>query len=249
MDIISFPFRLLYRIWFFLYFAISLTLFYPFFKFFLSRESRFPKAFGLMKTFAKMWLFFSGILMKVSGRENMIKDGSYIICANHSSFIDIPCLYALLENYFVFTGKKEIEKWPLFRIFYISGMNILVDRHNPKGDSKAFKRMMSAIDSGLPLMVFPEGTISKEAPELTEFKSGAISLAIKKQVSILPITFTSNWRRLQRKGLFKGKASPGVATVIIHEPISTEGLTKADTEDLLEKLKSTIDSPFTSKCA
>lgn len=200
-----------------------------------------------MKFYAKMWLFFSGIFIKVSGRENMIEAGPYIICANHSSFVDIPVLYALLENYYVFTGKKEIESWPLFRVFYTSGMNILVDRHNPKGDMKAFKRMITVIDSGMPLMVFPEGTISKEAPKLTEFKSGAMSIAIKKQVPILPITFTSNWRRLQRKGLFEGKASPGIAGVIIHKPISTEGLTKKDLENLLENVKSTIEKPLIEK--
>ena len=244
MEVILFPFRLLYRIYFLVFFGITLILFYPIFKFYLSKEKRFPAAFTLMRVYAKLWLYGSGIFLKASGKENIIKDGPYVICANHSSFIDIPCLYSLLDNYFVFTGKKEIEKWPLFRVFYTSGMNILVDRHNKKGDLVAFKRMLQVIDSGNPLMVFPEGTISKEAPNLAEFKTGAISIAIKKQVPILPITFKSNWRRLQKKGILKGKASPGISEIIVHKAISTTGMNKSDVESLTTILKETIGSPL-----
>ena len=247
MAILLFPFRFLYKVYFALFFAISFILFYPFLKFFLTKEARFPKAFKIMRFYAKMWLFFSGIFPRVKGKENLKTDKPLLICANHSSFVDIPCLYSIIEDYFIFTGKKEIEKWPLFHIFYTSGMNILVDRHNKKGDLKAMKRMMHVIDENHPLFVFPEGTISKIAPKMTEFKSGVVSIAIKKQVPILPITFTTNWKRLQRKGFFNGKASPGVAEIIIHPAISTKGLTKKDAEELQEKLIRIINAPLAAK--
>ncbi len=147
----------------------------------------------------------------------------------------------------MFTGKKEVEKWPLFHIFYTSGMNILVDRHNKMGLIKAFKRMMDVIDEGHPLVILPEGTISKAAPKLAEFKTGSVSLAVRKQVPILPITFTTNWKRLQRKGLLKGKAGPGISEVIIHPLILTNGLTKEDTDELQLKLRNIINSPLHKK--
>ena len=153
----------------------------------------------------------------------------------------------MFKQYFVFTGKKEVEKWPLFHIFYTSGMNILVDRHNKMGLIKAFKRMMEVIDEGHPLVILPEGTISKVAPKLTEFKSGSVSLAITKQIPILPITFTTNWMRLQRKGFLHGKAGPGISEVIIHPLIPTNGLTKVDTDALQLKLRDIINSPLHEK--
>ena len=200
-----------------------------------------------MKVYGKTWLFFAGIYLKVEGRKHILKEGPFLICSNHSSFVDIPVLYSLFDDYFIFTGKQEIEKWPLFNIFYTSGMNILVDRHDKVKALKGFKRMMETVEGGSPLMVFPEGTISKTAPKLTEFKIGAVLVAIKKQVPILPITFTTNWKRLQRKGLFEGEASPGVAKVIVHPPISTEGLKKADAEELLMKLRTIINTPLKEK--
>ncbi|MCE9540701.1 MAG: 1-acyl-sn-glycerol-3-phosphate acyltransferase, partial [Bacteroidetes bacterium] len=77
-------------------------------------------------------------------------------------------------------------------------MNILVDRDTRTGNFKAFKNMSYAIDDGNPLVIFPEGTISKDAPKLTTFKSGAFAIAIQKQIPILPITFVTNWKLLSR---------------------------------------------------
>lgn len=211
------------------------------------KKEWFPAAFKLMRVYAKLWLFFTGIFMIVKGKENIIKNQPFIICSNHSSFIDIPCLYSLFDEYFVFTGKQEIEKWPLFCVFYTSGMNILVDRKNKQKVLIGFKKMIQVIDQGLPLVIFPEGTISKLAPELCEFKPGPVSLAIKKQIPILPITFTTNWERLQRSGFFKGKAGPGLSTAIIHPPISTIGKTKDDTVELLATLNRIINTPLFEK--
>jgi len=200
-----------------------------------------------MRLYGKMFLFCAGIFLNIKGRENIIEDQPFLICSNHSSFLDIPCLYSIFDKYFVFTGKKEIENWPLFHIFYTSGMNILVDRYNKMGLLKAYKRMMEVIDEGHPLVILPEGTISKIAPGLSEFKTGSVSLAIQKQIPILPITFTTNWIRLQRKGFLKGNASPGISEVIIHPLISTNGLTKDDSDALLLKLHDIINSPLHEK--
>ena len=185
-----------------------------------------------MRLYAKLWLFFTGIRLKIKGKENIPKGTSYLICGNHSSFLDIPSIYIIFNEYFIFTGKKEFEKWPLFRVFYTSKMNIAVDRENKSGAIEGFKRMMQVIDLGHPLVLFPEGTISKSAPKLTEFKTGAVTLAIQKQIPILPLTFTTSWKRLQRKGLWVGKASPGIIEVIIHPLIYTNGLKKKDKDEL-----------------
>lgn len=247
MDFILFPFRFVYKIYFITFFAITFVITYPLFWWLLHKESRFPIAFKFMRLFAKMWLLFSGIIVIVKGKKNLRLSGSVIVSANHSSFIDIPCLYATIQSYFIFTGKKEIERWPLFKIFYTSGMNILVDRHKKGGDLPAMKRMMGVLDKQHPLFIFPEGTITKNAPHMGAFKSGVATLAIKKQVPIIPITFTDNWKRLERKGLFNGKAGPGIAKMIVHEPISTKGLKSADADELLAKLHAIIEAPLMLK--
>jgi 1-acyl-sn-glycerol-3-phosphate acyltransferase len=77
------------------------------------------------------------------------------------------------------------------------------------------------------------------------FKNGAFKLAIDKQLPVIPITYTNNWKLLQNGGFFKAFGRPGIAKVIIHESISTIGLTDADLVHLLNKTHASILSGLT----
>lgn len=242
MHYILLPFRVIYKIYYLIIFALSLVITYPIMFFLLAKPERFPQAFSVMRIHAFLLLVFAGAFLKVKGRENIPQTGAYIICPNHTSYLDIFCLYTIFPKYFVFTGKKEIEKWPLFHIYYTSGMNILVDRDSKTGMFKTLKRMSHEIEIGNPLAIFPEGTISKQAPRLTTFKSGAFAIAIQKQVPILPITFVSNWKILSRSGFWKGIDGPGISKVVIHKPILTKGLKKEDMSRLQSQVIETISS-------
>jgi 1-acyl-sn-glycerol-3-phosphate acyltransferase len=243
-NILLIPFRVVYKIYYLFVFAFSLIITYPFMRYFLANPNRFPSAFRLIKIHAHLLLIFAGAKLKVKGVENIPKTGAYIICPNHTSFIDIFCVYSIFSQYLVFTGKKEIEKWPLFHIYYTSGMNILVDRHSKTGSINALKRMYSEVDKGNPLAIFPEGTISKNAPRMGDFKSGSFTIAIQKQIPIIPVTFVTNWEILQRGNFWMGKCGPGVAEVVIHEPVSTFRLKKENIDELSCKIKEIIRRPL-----
>ncbi len=158
-----------------------------------------------MRFYALFWQY--GVLapVRIKGNAHLPQGEPYIICCNHTSYMDIPCIYAVFKDYFVHAGKKELAKWPLFKVFYTSGMNIMVDRQNESGSLLALKKMMRVLKRGIPIVLFPEGTISPHAPKMIEFKSGVFSLAISKQVAVLPVTFVSNWKRIQRKGIYPAR--------------------------------------------
>jgi len=200
-----------------------------------------------MRFYAKLWHLFTLVPVRVKGETNPIKNSSYLILCNHSSYMDIPCVYVVFKQFFLITGKKEIENWPLFNVFYTSGMNILVDRKNKNGSILALKRMINEIDKQNPIVLFPEGTISPKAPELIKFKPGAFSLAISKQIPILPVTFVSNWQRLQRKNFWLGKAGPGFADVVVHKPVYTNNLTKDDVKKLAKQVQAIINKPLNER--
>lgn len=244
MQVLLSPFKVIYKIYYLIYFIISLIIFYPFFRYYLSDPKRFPKAFILMRIYAILWHIFTLVPVRIKGNTNPIEDGPYLICCNHRSFMDVHCIYVVFKQYFAIAGKREIENWPLFNIFYTSGMNILVDRKNQGGSILSLKRMIHEIDKGNPVALFPEGTISPNAPELIEFKPGAFSLAISKQIPILPVTFVTNWKRLQRKKFWLGKAGPGIADVVVHGPIYTQGLSKKDVDNLVKQVRKIINNPL-----
>lgn len=131
-------------------------------------------------------------------------------------------------------GKQELDKAPLFRIFF-KQMNILVDRKSNIGSHKAFLRAGTGIDNGHSVFIFPEGTTSNDG-RLRGFKNGAFRLAIEKQVPIVPITFLNNWKLLQMGGFFKAYGKPGICKIVVHEPISTIGMNENDLISLRTKV-------------
>jgi 1-acyl-sn-glycerol-3-phosphate acyltransferase len=237
------PFGVLWKVLFLLHFIITLALLYPLFYLFLSRKEWYKLAFKLKRFWAHLLVFPLGIFYRVDYRFKPIAGKTYVYCANHTSYIDIILSYCMLEHYFIFMGKQELEKVPLFNIFF-KDMNILVNRKSITGSYQAFQRASQELKMGHSVILFPEGTISRRAPILKDFKSGAFRLAIDEQVEIVPITFENNWKFLQDKAFLQGNMRPGIAKMVIHQPISTKGLTEKDVETLKMQVKHIIEEPL-----
>src|SRR5690606_24074212 len=113
-------------------------LLYPASYILLTNEKYFPKGFSIIRLHAKLILFLSGIRRKVIFKYEL-PPPPYIICSNHSSYLDIFLTYAIIPDYFVSMGKNELGSVPLFNIFF-KKLNILVDRKNVKTAHKALLR-------------------------------------------------------------------------------------------------------------
>lgn len=231
--------RALWKILFLLNFVLGLIILYPLFYFLLLKKERFSKAFRLKKIWARWILIVPGLFVKVK-RETSLEQLPHtaVYCANHASYLDIILNYIVVPNYFVSMGKQEIDKAPLFRIFFRE-MNILVDRKSNTGSHRAFIRAGEEIEKGHSVFIFPEGGISSWG-KLLNFKNGAFRLAIEKQVSIVPITYLNNWKHLQNGGFLKAFGKPGICKVVVHQPVSTIGMTIDDVALLRTKVRDVI---------
>lgn len=193
-----------------------------------------------MRFWAKTILFNVGVGYRVRYEAMLQKGKTYVICANHTSYIDTPLTYLAVPYYFHFMGKAELTKIPLFRIFF-QKMNIPVDRSSITASHKAFLRAASDLEQGISIAIFPEGTIHDNAPKLNRFKNGPFRLAIDKKVAILPITFMNNWEVLPEGRKSKNGGRPGMLNIIVHKPIETENLKLSDLESLKNQVFDTID--------
>jgi len=224
-----------WKIYVFLWFTLLLLALYPLYLAFLLTEKHFNKGFNLLRFHTGLLMYLSGIFISVKNRHYIKKGQAYVITPNHSSFLDIIILYQTFTQYFVFMGKKSLATVPVFNIFF-KKMNIPVDRRSARDGKRSMDRCGKELEKGHSVVMFPEGTISAKVPELLKFKNGAFKLAIEKQVPIIPITFFTNYKRLEMAGLFSGKAGPGVAKAVIHEPIPTTGMTEDDISALRDKV-------------
>lgn len=234
--------RLLYKLWFSLVFLVSMVVLYVPFRILLRRPSRYPAAFKLMRTWAGFLNFFLLTPVKIH-REAPLPRPPYIVCMNHGSYLDIIHAFNVVPDYFLFMGKYELLKWPLFKIFF-KDMHIAVNRSSRTGSARAFLRAGHALDQGFSVCIFPEGTIPMSAPRMMNFKDGAFRLAVEKQVPIVPITFLDNWRLFGDPEDLLSRGHPGIARTIIHPAVSTKGLLPADIDNLRRRVYEAIEDPL-----
>lgn len=234
--------RLLYKLWFILVFLSSLLVLYIPFRILLRRPSGYPAAFKLMRAWGGFLALFSLVPLRIQWQQRL-PPPPYIVCLNHGSYLDIIHTFNVLPEYFLFMGKHELLNWPLFNIFF-KDMHIAVNRDNGMEAARALMKAGQALDRGISVSIFPEGTIPKSAPRMLPFKDGAFRLAIKKQVPIVPITFLDNWKLLGDPEDPWGRARPGIARVIVHEAIATQGMGSADVDTLRLRVFETMEAPL-----
>lgn len=243
MALLKYPFWLVYRIWFYILVALPILLMFPFLLISISREQWYPFFFKLARIWARFILIGMGFNYKIIRAETPDPKKSYMFIANHTSMTDIMLMLVSVKNPFVFVGKKELAKIPLFGFFY-KRTCILVDRSSAKSRQAVFLRAQRRLQQGVSVCIFPEGGVPEEHIVLDSFKDGAFRLAINHQIPIVPITFYDNKKRFSYT-FFSG--SPGRMKAKIHPFLSTQGLTTADTKNLNKTARTIILDELNAK--
>lgn len=236
MKLFKYIFWAFYRIWFYVLVAIPILVMLPLLLISISREQWYPLFFKLARLWSRFILIGMGFNFKIKKEQIPDKKASYMFVANHTSMTDIMLMLVASRNPFVFVGKQELAKIPLFGFFY-KRTCILVDRSSAKSRQAVFLRAQRRLKQGLSICIFPEGGVPKESVLLDTFKDGAFRMAINQQIPIVPITFFDNKKRFSWT-FFSG--GPGRMRAKIHKFISTEGLTNKDTKILNEKTRALI---------
>ncbi len=229
--------RSIYRIWFFTLMSVTILLLFPLLLISVSKDEWYPFFFKLARIWSKIILIGMGFKLKIKTEAPIEKGKSYMFVANHTSMTDIMLMLTLTKNPFVFVGKQDLAKIPLFGFFY-KRTCIMVDRSSQKSKTAVFERAQKRLQQGLGICIFPEGGVFDACDLLCDFKSGAFRLAIEHQIPILPMSFADNKTRLPYDFLAGG--SPGKMRATIHKEIPTKGLTLKDRNVLKEQTRDVI---------
>lgn len=237
MRLFKYLFWILYRIWFYILVALPIIILFPILFISILKESWYPFFFKLARFWAKFILAGMGFVWKIKNEQSIKRNKSYMFVANHTSMADIMLMLVSVKNPFVFVGKKELAKIPLFGFFY-KRTCILVDRSSERSRKAVFLRAQRRLKQGLSICIFPEGGVPEdESVVLDTFKDGAFRLAINHQIPVVPMTFIDNKKRFSYT-LFSG--GPGKMRVKVHPFIDTEGLTIKDTKRLNSQVRDVI---------
>lgn len=124
-----------------------------------------------------------GFKFRAEGVENLPQTGGYILCSNHRSYLDPIFLGVKVKRQLAFMAKEE-----LFRVKVLGPIIKKLGAFpiaRGKGDTWAVEFAIDTVKSGKALMLFPEGTRSKDG-KLLKLKSGVIVIASQSQGLIVP---------------------------------------------------------------
>lgn len=209
---------------------------FPFLVLSILREQWYPYFFVMARIWARGILFGMGFYTKIEREQQFEKGKSYMLVANHTSMTDIMLMLVTVKNPFVFVGKMELAKIPLFGFFY-KRTCILVDRSSQKSRMEVYARAQKRLSQGLSICIFPEGGVPDEAIVIDEFKDGAFRLAIEHQIPIVPMTFPDNKARMSYTFL---SGSPGIMRAKVHHFIETTGKKSEDKKDIRDTVRQII---------
>ncbi|WKW45925.1 lysophospholipid acyltransferase family protein [Myroides sp. JBRI-B21084] len=231
----------LWKTWFYLIILVVILVLSPFLIVSLSSDKFYRYFFKLARIWAYAVFYGTGFRKTIVTKQNFNPDRSYMLTANHTSMMDIMLMLILVKNPFVFVGKQELAKLPIFGYFYKKAC-ILVDRSSAVSRQQTMVAAAERLSKGLSVCIFPEGGVpNEESIILDDFKDGAFRLAIDFEIPVVPMTFVG-LKKMFPFRFFAGH--PGNVLIYQHPFVATQNLTQRDKPDLKNQVRELILQPL-----
>lgn len=187
---------------------------------------------------AKIVARVTPMFVRVIGRENVDPEQSYVVVSNHQSVYDILVLYGWLGIDIRWVMKMEIRTIPGIGAACAALGHIYIDRSDHQAAIASINAAREKIRGGTSVIFFPEGTRSVDG-RLKRFKKGAFRFAIDTGLPILPVTVDGACDVLPAR---RYDLRPGRARLVIHPPISVDGMKTADLPTLSSRTREVVGS-------
>jgi 1-acyl-sn-glycerol-3-phosphate acyltransferase len=180
------------------------------------------------RQWARLFCLIAGVRVTIEGADKLQPQTGYIYCANHLSQFDIFSFQGYFPLSFRWLAKEELFKVPFLGRAMTNAGAIAINRSHGREAVKSLQQAAERIKAGTSILIFPEGTRSPDGM-LQPFKGGAMLLAIKAGVPIVPVAFVGSYAVLPKGAFFP---RPGTITIKVGDPVSVSGSSNKDKQAL-----------------
>lgn len=131
--------------------------------------------------------------------DRSVAGGPLVVCANHQSFLDSLLVGVAVRPRVRFVMSDLYARMP--GLGWLFKWNRVILASEERANREMFKESLAALRDGDVLGIFPEGQISLDG-ELSDFLPGALSLAMRERVPILPVALVGAHRAMHRSMRF-----------------------------------------------
>ena len=202
--------------------------------------SLFEKSGRIQHRIAQNWawwlVIFSGARLTIEGAENLRLPTNAVYVSNHTSYMDTPVIFSALPFQFRILARKQLWRIPFIGWYLHRSGQIPIDTANTQASLSSLGIGLKALRNRMNLFVFPEGGRTPNGV-MKPFLAGAAYLAIRGKVPIVPIALEGVFDLLP---LHSRHMFPRPVLMRVGNPISTDGYTLRQVDELNEKLRETI---------
>jgi 1-acyl-sn-glycerol-3-phosphate acyltransferase len=155
-----------------------------------------------------------GVRVRVEGKAK-IPEGVCLFVANHTSSADAPAVVGAIPRRIAVLLKESLFKWPIVGQAFKRAHFIPVNRKDRESAISSVEKAAEAMRAGQSFLIYPEGTRSPDG-RLQEFKKGAVVLAIKAGVPVVPVLCSGAQRVMAKHSMV---IRPGEILVEFLDPI------------------------------
>jgi 1-acyl-sn-glycerol-3-phosphate acyltransferase len=176
-----------------------------------------------------------GVKVRIVGRER-IPAGACLFVANHTSSADAPAVVGAIPRRVAILLKESLFKWPIAgQAFTLAGF-IPVKRSERESAIASVDKATQSMRDGQSFLIYPEGTRSPDG-RLQTFKKGAVVMALKAGVPIVPIACSGAHKVMRKRSL---KIYPGEILVEFLKPIEASQYSFEQRDELNDLVHDTM---------
>jgi 1-acyl-sn-glycerol-3-phosphate acyltransferase len=193
-------------------------------------------AYIMMIPFARLTFYMSGSRLKITGKENIPKNRPVVFVSNHQGHMDSLIIHGFIRRPKGFVTITKFQKTPILRTWMKYMGCVFLDKSDIRQSLGCINQAADNLKRGLSMVVFPEGKLN-DGKETLKFEKGWLRLVTKSGVPVVPITLRNTYKALSYNG--KGM-HPTKIDCIISKPIETYNIDKANENEFMQNLRTTI---------
>lgn len=151
----------------------------------------------VLRTWTGRLLRWSGFDVTIDGVESLVHVPCALFVANHASVIDSALLLAVLPAHVRFVANHRLGSRPFLGAAVRQSGHLLVDRGYAASRAACARDMIAALERGVSLVVFPEGTRADGA--MQPFQIGPFRIARAAGRPIVPLAIQGTREVLPRR--------------------------------------------------
>jgi len=191
------------------------------------------------------WFFrnilrLAGVGFEVKCAPGFDRKRTSIFICNHVNIFDAFVIYSAIPQFVRGLERESHFKVPAYGWMMKRFGNIPISRGNSPSE---FKRLLNqakaALDQGISLIIFAEGTRTRDG-RVGRFKKGGFVLAERTGYPLVPMSIVGSYK-FNRKGSWM--LNPSKIVVHIHDTIETQGMRKDQVDEIAERVHHVVSHP------